>query len=369
MAESRQQARRRRTAARRKKYHSLVKKNTKEPMVDLTEDDFTSSFLFALNWYNVNRDRKRSRKYLLAYMKQNEYDKSQIDTIAKVGEHDIPLNVGWLARMIMNGNELPNSFVDRIPAAIKQAIDNYKAPKIGQRGRPKQKSAMQRFGPDIDGEIDEFITNNYKSDFNIIAYAKEKNMLGVHTRDLIEFYSRELSQIQEVKTTKDPELKEAYSYLTTRQLNRWIKFLDEIVTGLHQIAKENKKPRKPRKKKVKTPEQLVAKLKYQESSDEYELKSIDPTQLIGKKELIVFNTRYRYFGIYYSKDGFGVKGTTLQNFDETSTQKKIRKPKEFLQSVIGTTRARLTKEYKNVKSKEKPLNGRINENVILLKVF
>lgn len=69
-------------------------------------------------------------------------------------------------------------------------------------------------------------------------------------------------------------------------------------------------------------------------------------------------------------DGFQVKGTTLQRFDEKqSIQKTLRKPNETLPKVKKTTKAKTLKEFSYLKTTETKLNGRFNEETVLLAVF
>ena len=51
---------------------------------------------------------------------------------------------------------------------------------------------------------------------------------------------------------------------------------------------------------------------------EYKLVSISPVDIIGCKYLMVFNTKTKKLGIYYSKDdsGLSVKGSSIEDYDE-----------------------------------------------------
>jgi hypothetical protein len=71
-----------------------------------------------------------------------------------------------------------------------------------------------------------------------------------------------------------------------------------------------------------------------------------------------------------SSEGFGIKGTTLTNFTDKSFQKTLRKPavelKEFKDQ---NTQKRMETWFSKIKTTETTMNGRMNEDVIILKVF
>jgi hypothetical protein len=64
-----------------------------------------------------------------------------------------------------------------------------------------------------------------------------------------------------------------------------------------------------------------------------------------------------------------IKGTTILNYDvATSGAKTIRKP-ELVTGYATMTKRTLAGEFKALKTKEAAVNGRINEECIILKVF
>ena len=88
--------------------------------------------------------------------------------------------------------------------------------------------------------------------------------------------------------------------------------------------------------------------------------------------LLAFNIKSRMFLIYRSPEnaGFTFKGTTLQNVVEsTSKSKRLRKPEEQLKDFMGASRVGVQKIFNEIKAVEYDLTPRINEDVILLKVW
>ena len=137
------------------------------------------------------------------------------------------------------------------------------------------------------------------------------------------------------------------------------------------LGQEAKVNRKPRAKKAQPKEKIVAKLKYAKSNEQLKLVSINPTDIIGAKELWVYNTKSRKLGKYVAADfqELGVKGTSITGYNENnSVQKTLRKPEEQLKEFKAAGKVQLRKFLDEIKAVDIKLNGRINEEIILLKV-
>jgi hypothetical protein len=134
------------------------------------------------------------------------------------------------------------------------------------------------------------------------------------------------------------------------------------------VAKTN---RKPRKRKQKSPDQLVSKMKYLDKFEELKLESIQPKDIIGSLQLWVYNTKTRKLGCYVADDagGLSVKGSSLLNFTESkSVNKKLRKPEATLPEILKGGKVYLRNALDNIKAVATPLTGRINSDTILLRI-
>ena len=142
-------------------------------------------------------------------------------------------------------------------------------------------------------------------------------------------------------------------------------------------AKANRKPRK----RIRSKEKMVAKLKFRVNDEKFQLASINPQEIIGAEELWVFNTKTRKLGRYIasSKDplhqrregtGLSVKGTTVIGFSEDeSIQKTLRKPEEKLKEFKDAGKIKIKKFLDEINAVDIKLNGRINPDTILLKTL
>jgi hypothetical protein len=137
------------------------------------------------------------------------------------------------------------------------------------------------------------------------------------------------------------------------------------------LMQEAKVNRKPRAKKSKPAEKIIEKLKFLKQDDKLKLVSINPTDILGAKELWIFNTKTRKIGKYVAGEftELGVKGTSITGFDEhKSVQKTLRKPEEQLKEFKAAGKVQLRKFLDDIKAVDIKLNGRINEDTVLLKI-
>ena len=208
--------------------------------------------------------------------------------------------------------------------------------------------------------------------FKMLNLLKGKEVKAAHARVIKGFYEKDLAELEELASGKaDEQLKEGYSHRSKKQIRNLIAFYQEIMSACDMLAQEAKVNRKPRKTKVVPKDKIVAKLKYMKSNEPLKLVSINPTDIIGTKELWIFNTKTRKLGKYIAAEfqDLGVKGTTITGFDEfKSVQKTIRKPEEKLKEFKAAGKVQLRKFLEDINATDTKMNGRINEDTILLKV-
>jgi hypothetical protein len=208
--------------------------------------------------------------------------------------------------------------------------------------------------------------------FKMLNLLKGKEVKAAHARIIKGFYIRDLAELEELAGgTTDEQLKEGYSHRSKKQIKNLIAFYQEIMSACDMLAQEAKVNRAPRKTKAVPKEKLVAKLKYKKTDEPTKLVSINPTDIIGCSELWIFNTKTRKLGKYVAAEfqTLGVKGTTITGFNEnTSVQKTLRKPEEKLKEFKAAGKVQLRKFLDDINATDTKMNGRINEETILLKV-
>tara|TARA_Y100001951_G_scaffold40633_1_gene32185 strand:+ start:141 stop:992 length:852 start_codon:yes stop_codon:yes gene_type:complete len=252
--------------------------------------------------------------------------------------------------------------------AEKKVIEKKRKPKISIQGRIQNQ--VENFVSEIEGQVDDFISSNYKLNFDVYKDLINRGCKSVHARKMRPFYVNCYNELVDVYNQDDEFSEEAWKHLKPKSRKKMMDFFGIIVDDLDRVIKNATAQRKPRKRKTFSAPRLVKNLKYQKDFSDLKLVSINPEKIIGAAELWVYNTRYNRLGVYHAVNdvrGFSVKGCTIQQFDEeTSVQKAARKPQEVLEVL---TKRSLRKQLKQMKTKEQLLTGRINAQTILLGVF
>lgn len=237
------------------------------------------------------------------------------------------------------------------------------------------KEAAYRMTEEIEDAIEGFQADPENFDpkaFKMLNLLKGKEVKAAHARIIKAFYAKDLAELEELASgNADEQLREGYSHRTKKQVKNLIVFYQEIMSACDMLAQEAKVNRAPRKTKAVSKDKLVAKLKFLKTNEPLKLVSINPTDIIGAGELWIFNTKTRKLGKYVAAEfnTLNVKGTTITNFDEfKSIQKTIRKPEEKLKEFKASGKVQLRKFLDDVNATDTKLNGRINEEIILLKV-
>ena len=342
---------------------------TAEPKYETLESN--SELAIALNWYSSNKDKKTALKYLADYAKKNKI-KGRIDPSKSF------ITTGFLCRLVTNGTKLSDAIMATLKSdvvklySLEESTDTVVEkviPTVSIQDRVAEK--VSEIIGELEGSIDDYILSEFKREPSPYGIMHDKAK-AMHAAKIIEWFKKVRLEYDEAMNTDDPLLKEGYSNFSKNELKKLVAYCDSIITDAMKITDESKAGRKPRKKKSKTPEQLVAKIQLLAESEEFNLKSEPAKNIIGATSLWVFNVKNRKLGVYHALDsqGFGVKGTSLTNFSEMkSIQKTLRKPEAILPDVVKGAKVFLRNAMENIKAKDSALNGRFNKDTILIKVI
>jgi hypothetical protein len=336
-----------------------------------------SELIKTLNWYAQNKEVKDAEKYA------SEYFKKHLKLEASQYIKEESTTFGFACRIMSNGGILPTenlSWFESKIESIKSKISNKKVQKKKEQDVDEVKTVniQERIAEktseiigELEGAFDELILTDFKLAQSPKAVMDEKTK-SVHANKIIEFFKKRRAELDEATTTKDEQMIEAYSCYNKTQLKKLIQYCDQIITDAMAIIGKAAVSRKPRKRKAKSPEQLVSKLKYLQTYTEHNISSVNPKDIIGASQLWVYNTKYRKLGCYHASDssGLSVKGTTIIGFSEMkSIQKTLRKPDEILTKVINGGKVYLRNALEEIRAVDSKLNGRINEDTILLRII
>lgn len=330
-----------------------------------------SGYSNALNWYNYMSSDDQSRDWFFQYIKKN-YTKSDIALIRKLPKWKISKTLGNIARILLNGNELPqnnmNYFNDGVKFLIKagsELIEENEAdapkPVVDIQARVRDKARM--IITNLEEEIDLVMEGK---EFSMYSYCQANELNAQILHIVSEYYRPQLDEI----LSNDEQVQEAFG----KRLKFWINFWQSFFSDIERYVNNKKvtKVRKPREKKAKSAVDLVKNLKYQKEEPSLKIVSVHPTELVGCTQLWTYNTKYKKLSRYDSVGpaGIQVKGTTLIGYDvETSTSKSLRKPEASIQALLVAGKVSLRKFLDDIKTVESKPNGRINQDTILLRVI
>lgn len=351
----------------RKQYDAVGR----EPVIHNPEN---AEFVRALNWFNTQWSPDNAKKWLVAYMTTNKYDKSDIQTVSSKIRKIIP-TAASLARLYNNGSSIDPKYHEVVKSSIEAVLDTSR-PELDDDGNPivvvkveKPKSVpseMLEF-------MDDLITRSLAGEKVKVDFYKalmDMKATKWHLDELTSEYTPILVELEELNEKEDEQLLEAYNNVSWKAVRQTIELLNSMMTQFKQIkAVKKSAARKPRAKKPPKIEKLIGRLKYMRENSDFRIASIDPAKIIGAKYLVAFNTKTRDLTLYYANEGgFSVKGTTVTNFDETkSFTKKLRKPLDVLPLI--DTRINAERQFKQVKTEGRAANGRMNDFTILYKVW
>ncbi len=351
---------------------------------DLRGDVTNAQVIQAYNWYNYFYDSDQAKGWVIEYVK--EFHKTKKELIKNVNRINPNLcrTTGWNCRILLLGGNLPDEIKDRNETRIRTlaataariSANEAEGPAKEEVVRPVisiQERVTNRAN-DLIAEIEGHLDNFYRDGvvFKPSDWLSQHDVKPQIAQRIAEYYKPLYAELFDAYNGKDVQLKEGYASWKKTKLKIYLEFVKSIVSAAETRATIVKATRKPRKKKEKSPVQLVAKLKYKEKDETFSLQSVRATDIPGCSQLWVFNTKYRTLAVYNAMGpaGIGVKGSTLTGFDEkTSVVKKLRKPEQQLKSLLDGGKIVLRKFMDGIKCKPKEANGRINNETILLRII
>ncbi len=358
-------------------------------------NQFLRHFHSAMAWYRLESSAKELKPKVIDWMGRQGCTKEDIQAFKKTKDNRCGMTMGAVAACLIKG--MPNIRADfndgrdtavwlraRINEVIEQGRDDLDdseevvevkkdvyTPNIQERLREVSLGMTE----EIETAIESFQTDPEAFDpkaFKVLNLLKAKQAKAAHARIIRDFYARDLAELLELASGKaDEQLREAYSHRSKKQIKSFIAFLQEIESACNMLMQEAKVNKKPRAKKAVSKDKIIAKLKYKKSDEPLKSVSINPADIIGAQELWVFNSKTRKLGKYVADEfkELGVKGTTITGFSEMkSVQKTLRKPAEQLKDFKAAGKVALRKFLDDINAVDTKMNGRLNEETLLLKV-
>lgn len=314
---------------------------------------------------NISKDHLEN--YLKELLKKLGYNNTQIYNFFKT--KDIPLVLYSTAFLVLTGN-IYKPPIQTVVFKIKHMMSKLKEFTLEQ---PKNLGSIKDSPVFIlIGKIQDLEDNIFKNKINFKDWLKENNVTQTQALQIEKFYLPRLHEVYLLYKGTDEQLNEAYRKLTKKQISYMVNWYADLIKSLKLVENTIITKTRIRKSKPKTPDKIVKKIKYLESYNELGLKSISPQKIIGSTTLWVYNVKLRKLLAFHAKEGYTltVEGSCIRDFDEKlSLSKTLRKPEVQLKEFLDRGKKPMLDYFSKINSKESPNSGRINRDMVLLKVF
>ena len=217
--------------------------------------------------------------------------------------------------------------------------------------------AMEALG-EVEHQIDEVLELQGKSTFSMYKYLKQLGYSGRVVNYMKGFAETVLFELRNEE--KCEQLEEAYNFLTPAKKKKVIKKLEAWESEVEQYCEEYKPVRKVRPK---TPKQLVKRLPFLESYEQF--KSINPEDIIRARILYTYNVSSKKLTRF--EGHLQVKGSRIRGFD--SCREKTLTDLSLLDRLYKGGNIIASRFLDEIpRSKEKDGNDLITKNTLLVKV-
>jgi hypothetical protein len=357
-----------------------------------SNEEFDHHLRQSFRYYNYYYSTKDLKKYVVAWLRQHEgseglhkLDKTTIDRYQRSADCLTPFTVCALIKAHERGMPLRDRHVEYILEAVKKVL-TLKADNDEDFEETPEVKKAEVYIPTIQDRMNEVAKKHIlyfemledvlytgeTIDPKAYEYLTKNNVPQVLIGKISAVFEPRCAEVREARTTKDEDLKDAYSYMKAADYKRYDAFYDKLFADLTAYNQTKKATKKAAVRKPPAKEKLVRGLKYLKQDAGMKLVSINPVDIVGAEQLWVYNVKNRKLGRYVAEDQggvLGVKGTSITGFSETkSTQKTLRKPEEQIKAFLASNKVELRKFLENIKTTEIALNGRINADTILLKI-
>ena len=268
--------------------------------------------LHKYNWYRQNFTDKDAKQFLLNYAR-TEKQRKNINS-----QTYLPFSYCWCARLISNGNTLPEDLVRRLDSFIEKLQKEVRPTK---KVEPVVRVSTERRNENrtydayayLENQIEELFDTKGKKEITAQSILTIYELNKSQSTEIAEMLDKDhLSDLRNIQS--DEDVKEAYSFLTRRQQNLIFKNLKQVkeeLLSVKSVVTEQKK--KKRAVRLKPVEELIRKLKF--STSVFEFPQIDMKHLIGKRVVSLASQDKRSLIRLESKSGIETRSAFLTNID------------------------------------------------------
>jgi hypothetical protein len=345
---------------------------------DWPQDQFDNRLRKSFYYYNYYYSQKDCKKYVVEWMKNTtEFDQTEIRAFERANDKWLPMTACSLIMAHRQGMPLRPRHIEFLDKSILEVIERSNSePQDDVIATPTQVAARPTIQDrlaektseligELEGKYDDLETTKFYD--WLVSNNVVQSQLGKYET----LYTKRKLELEEAQSKKDEQLKEAYSHFKVADFKKHIAWINDLLNAIDQYRGVKKAAKKARIKKAPSKEKIVAKLKYAKEDKALKVVSINPADIVGSAELWVYNIKTRKLGKYVasSYQTLSIKGTSIVGYDlDKSVAKTLRKPEEQLKEFAKAGKVALRTFLKDIKAVEIKLNGRVGEDVLLLKV-
>jgi hypothetical protein len=332
----------------------------------------------AFNWYAQCVEPDQRAKFLVAYLEtEGGYTKDQIAFADRRGKK-FPETWAYVSRMLCNGTILDDDIKVRLNEEVAKFLARDKSVvELDDDGMPVEKPKRERpvntgIAPMVNyiEDLIEQVQSDKDIDVNFYEALTRQSCSATQAKLLLDHFEHTITEFLALYSGRDDQLNEGYEFLKKNTKQRLAMFVVNLKRDLEALVKAKKeRVRKPRKKKEVPAAKQVSRLRFQKDNTEYKVASIDPSRIVGAKALITFDTKRRIVTIFEANDEKGIQVRRTNIVNAKGRAKKVRKPAEFLASLMSMTRSSCGTQYNRLTTNEFESNCRTSTDTILLRVF
>jgi hypothetical protein len=337
------------------------------------------------------------KKEVVKYLKHIDPKHPMLDRIKDIHENRFA-TVGKYMYILNHGGDLPDNVTPTLMPAFEKIVheeerkiataakeEEFLAEKNGSNKQiedtPKMVITIQdrlrekarEVAGEVEGWLDDFHTDRkspIKTVEDFVNLFRTYELKAPHMRYMQMSFERRAAEITEAVGGKNKDLNEGYSCYTKPELKKLEHLYQNLLKACNMLQEVAKVERAPRKKKPVSQDKIVSKLKFKKDDNTLGIVSLNPVQILGAKEVWVYNTKTRKLAQYKAFDerGLSVKGAGLIDYSSDSVEKTVRKPAETLAEFKKASKVKLRTFMKDLTTVDIPCNGKLNENHIILRI-
>ena len=348
-----------------------------EDTSEWSAEKFDHKLRSSFNYYNYHYSQKDCKKHVIEWMQNSkEFDKTELK--AYIRSSDKATNMTACGLIMAHRQGMPfkqrhleflhKSIQEAIASAEPEAVDDIKTPEQVAKAPTIQDRMNERTSEligELEGKYDDMETVKFYDWFTA------NNVIQSQLSKYEALYTRRKDELLLAQSKKDEQVREGYSHYKAADFKQRIKWIDDLIAAVEQYRGVKKATKKARVKKAPSKEKLVAKLRYAKDYAALKIVSINPADIIGASAVWVYNTKTRKLGKYVAAayHQLSIKGTSITGFDtDKSVSKTLRKPEEQLKEFAKSGKVQLRKFLDTIKATETKMNGRISEDIVLLRI-